>query len=95
MKVKAQYVSLVKSITNTNEEEFNLKDGTLLSDLLNKVASKYGRPFINEVYEPGQRELKTNFVVMINGVLMGQLQGVDTPLKDGDKVTFMSLMTGG
>jgi len=32
---------------------------------------------------------------MVNGVLMGQLQGVNTPLKDGDNVIIMSLMTGG
>ena len=32
---------------------------------------------------------------MVNGVLMDQLKGVDTHLKDGDSVILMSLMTGG
>ena len=32
---------------------------------------------------------------MVNGVLMDQLKGVNTPLKDGDSVILMSLVTGG
>ncbi len=32
---------------------------------------------------------------MVNGIHMDQLKGVNTPLKDGDSVILMSLMTGG
>jgi molybdopterin converting factor small subunit len=39
--------------------------------------------------------MKSNFVAMINGVLMDQLKGVNTPLKDDDNIILMSLMTGG
>ncbi len=39
--------------------------------------------------------MKASFVAMVNGVLMDQLQGVKTPLKDRDTVILMSLMTGG
>ena len=35
------------------------------------------------------------FVVTVNGVLVGQLQGMDTRLNDGDNVILMSLMSGG
>ena len=39
--------------------------------------------------------MKATFVAMVNGVLMDQLQGVNTPLKNGDSIILMSLMTGG
>ena len=39
--------------------------------------------------------MKASFVAMVNGVLMDQLKGINTPLKDGDSVILMSLMTGG
>ncbi len=42
-----------------------------------------------------KKEMKSTFVAMVNGVLMDQLQGVNTPLKDGDNIIIMSLMTGG
>jgi molybdopterin converting factor small subunit len=95
MKINVHYISLVKSYTNRNQEEFQLKEGALLGELLDKIAVNYGKPFTTEVYEPGQKTMKATFVAMVNGVLMDQLKGVDTQLKDSDNIILMSLMTGG
>jgi molybdopterin converting factor small subunit len=95
LKVKVHYISLVKSYTKNSQDDFNLTDASVLSDLLQDVADKYGKPFTQEVYDPQCRELKSTFVAMVNGVHMDQLQGVSTPLKDGDSIILMSLMTGG
>ena len=95
MKVKVHYLSLVKTFTKASQDEFNLNEASPLSVLLCDVAEKYGKPFTQDVYDPMQKEMKPTFVTMVNGVLMDQLQGVNTPLKDGDNVIIMSLMTGG
>jgi len=95
MKIKVHYISLVKSFTKTSQDEFNLPEGATLSDALYMVANKYGKQFEEEVYDPGKQEMKTTFVAMVNGVLMDQLKGVQTPLKEGDSIILMSLMTGG
>ena len=95
MKIKVHYISLVKSFTKTSQDEFDLKEAAPLSEVLDNVAEKYGKPFTQEVYDPERKEMKPTFVAMVNGVLMDQLQGVNTPLKDGDSIIIMSLMTGG
>jgi molybdopterin converting factor small subunit len=85
----------VKSYTNKNQEEITLDEGASVSELLNHIASIYGKQFKEEVYDPVKKEMKSTFVTMINGVLVDQLKGVNTPLKNGDNVILMSLMTGG
>jgi molybdopterin converting factor small subunit len=95
MQVNVHYISLVKSYTNTSQDEFTLSNGTVLSELLDKIAADYGKLFAQEVYDPVKKEMKASFVAMVNGVLMDQLQGINTPLKDRDSVILMSLMTGG
>jgi molybdopterin converting factor small subunit len=95
MQVKVHYIGLIKSFTNTSQDEFTLSNSTLLSELLDKIAQDYGKPFVHEVYDPIKKEIKTSFVVMVNGVLMDQLKGLNTPLKEGDTVILMSLVTGG
>jgi molybdopterin converting factor small subunit len=95
MQVNVHYISLVKSYTNTSQDEFTLPDKTVLSELLDKIAADYGKPFTQDVYDPIKKEMKTSFVAMVNGVLMDQLQGANTPLKDRDSVILMSLVTGG
>ena len=95
MRVKVHYLSLVKSFTKTSQDEFDLKEATPLSEVLQDISEKYGKVFTQEVYDPGRKEMKSTFVTMVNGVLMDQLQGINTPLKDGDNIIIMSLMTGG
>jgi molybdopterin converting factor small subunit len=95
MQVKVHYISLVKSYTNKSQDEFIFSDGILLAELLDRIAETYGKQFTTEVYDPNKKEMKATFAAMINGVLMDQLKGTNTPLKDGDNIILMSLMTGG
>ena len=95
MKIKIHYLGLVKTYTNKSQDEIELKDGASLSELLNKLAAEFGKQFTQEIYESGAKDVKTMFTVMVNGIVMGQLNGVDTKLKDGDNVILMPLMTGG
>ena len=95
MKIKVHYLSLVKSFTKTSQDEFDLKEAAPLSELLGNVAEKYGKVFSQEVYDPERKEIKSTFVVLVNGVLIDQLQGINTQLKDGDNIIIMSLVTGG
>ncbi len=95
MKIKVHYISLVKSFTKTSQDEFDLKESADLADLLEKIAEKHGKPFTQEVYDQDKKEMKPTFVAMVNGVLMDQLKGVNTSLKDGDNIILMSLVTGG
>jgi len=95
MKVKVQYLGNVKTYTNKGQEDVELENTSTLATLLGKIAQSYGKPFNVEVYDPSKLEVKAMFTVMVNGVIMGQLNGVDTKLKDGDNVIVMPLMTGG
>jgi molybdopterin converting factor small subunit len=95
LKVRVQYFGYIKNMLNNKEDHFELDEGASLSDLLNKLAGVHGKAFRKEVYEPGLKDVKMGFSVTVNGVLMGQLGGVDTKLGDGDNVILMSLMSGG
>lgn len=95
MKIKVHYLGLVKTYTNKTQDDVTLAENAKLSDLLNKMATEFGKQFKTDIYEPGDKDLKTMFTVMVNGVVSGQLGGLDTMLKEGDNVILMPLMTGG
>jgi len=95
MKVKVEYLGFIKNMIKKRNDEFEMSEGALLSELLNQLAEIYGAPFQKEVFESGLKDVKTGFVVTVNGVLTGQLHGVETRLNDGDHVILMSLMSGG
>lgn len=95
VKVKVEYLGFIENMLNKRVEELELSEGSTLQKLLGKLSDSHGVPFRKEVFEPGLKDVKTGFVVTVNGVLMGQLEGVETRLKNGDHVILMSLMSGG
>jgi MoaD family protein len=95
MRIRVQYFGYIKNILNKKEEYYELEKGASLSELLAKLARVHGATFQKDVYEPGLKDVKMGFSVTVNGVLMGQLGGIDTKLTEGDNVILMSLMSGG
>ncbi|KON29277.1 hypothetical protein AC477_06095 [miscellaneous Crenarchaeota group-1 archaeon SG8-32-1] len=95
MRIRVQYFGYIKNILNKKEEYYELEKGASLSELLTKLARIHGATFQKDVYEPGLKDVKMGFSVTVNGVLMGQLGGIDTKLTEGDNVILMSLMSGG
>ena len=95
MKVTVEYLGFIRNMLSKKNEELELREGTSLKELLSQLSERYGADFKKQVYEPRQKDVKYSFVVTVNGVLMDQLNGVETQLKNGDHVILMSLMSGG
>ena len=96
MKVKVEYLGHIKNIIGSErEEEVEVGDGSSLSDLLMILSKKYGKPFQKSVYETNTIDVKSNFIVTINGYLLNQLNGVKTKLQHGDHIVLMPIVSGG
>lgn len=75
-------------------EQTALKENAVMRDLLVLLAEKHGDPFQKAVYEPKDNELKPYYIFSLNG-LLHQSNDIETKLKDGDRVVFMPVVTGG
>lgn len=95
MRVKVRYLGLIRSRLGKREEEVDVKEGAFLSDLLNKLTKKYGESLKSIFDEDEKNVLDPSFIVTINGVLIGQLRGMRTRLKRGDRIALMTLISGG
>ncbi|MGB9959654.1 MAG: MoaD/ThiS family protein [Candidatus Bathyarchaeales archaeon] len=96
MKVKVEYIGHIREIIHSaREEEIEISEGASLGDLLLMLSEKYGEPFKKAVYEPGGSDVKTNFIITVNGYLLNQLNGVETKLNPGDRVVLTSVVSGG
>ncbi|MCS7114788.1 MAG: MoaD family protein [Nitrososphaerota archaeon] len=96
MRVKVEYIGHIKKIIQSDkEEEIEISEGASLADLLLMLSEKYGESFKKAVYEPGGTDVKSNFIITVNGYLLNQLNGVETKLKHGDHVILMSVVSGG
>ena len=96
MKVTIDYLGSIKQTLGLKQaEKVELKDAALVSDVLAFLAKKYGEPFKKDVYDPEDLDLKAHYILSINGLLLNQLKGIKTKLKDGDRLILMPVVTGG
>jgi molybdopterin synthase sulfur carrier subunit len=96
LKVTVEYLGYIKQTLGMEQgEHVELKNDALIRDLLTVLAEKHGESFQKAIYEPKSVDLKPHYIASVNGLLLNQLNGIETKLKDGDHVVFMPVVTGG
>jgi molybdopterin synthase sulfur carrier subunit len=96
LKVTVDYLGSIKQTLGLKQaEQVELEENASVIDLLSLLAQKYGEPFKKAVYEPKGLDLKPHHILSVNGLLLNQLNGIETKLKDGDHIILMPVVTGG
>lgn len=96
LKVEVEYLGHLRNVLAIKRtEEIEIDDNSSISDLLTALSEKYGEPFKKAVFESGGSDVKSNFIVTVNGYLLNQLNGVKTELRNGDHVVLMPVVSGG
>jgi len=82
VEVRVEYLGHVRNIIGSvREEEVKIRDGSSVADLLTVLSEKYGDPFQKAVYEKSGTDVKSNYIITVNGYLLNQLKGLETKLK--------------
>jgi MoaD family protein len=77
------------------EEDLDVEERLSIADFLDLLAKRYGESFRKAVYEPKGTDVKSNYIITVNGYLLNQLNGIETKLKNGDHVTLLPIVSGG
>jgi len=94
--VTIEYIGHVKNIIGSmREEEVDIGENSSIANLLMTLSEKYGDPFRKAIYEKSGADVKSNYIITVNGFLLNQLDGVQTKLRNGDHVTILPIVSGG
>ena len=96
MKIIVEYLGYIKKQLDIKKSEtISLEKKSSIRELLILLSNKYGEIFKKSVFDPQDNELKPYHMVSINGLLLNQLNGMKTELKENDKVILMPIVSGG
>ena len=95
MRIKVLYLGVLRSRTGKSSEEYEIPNGSALSDLIEKVSSKYGESLRDLFKADEKSRLDPSIIATVNGVSKDMSQAENIKLKDGDTVALMSLISGG
>jgi len=91
-KIRVGLAGEIREIVGQKELEMEIENATVL-DLVESMAKKYGERFRSAVFDESGKRLR--MIVAKNNQEIEFLQGLDTPLKDGDKVMLLPPIAGG
>jgi MoaD family protein len=91
MTVKVKFFAYFRDLFGGRERDITVAEGRTVGDVLESIADTPARRA--EIFESGR--LKPHLVVMLNGVHIHSLQGLDTRLGAGDSLAVFPFLAGG
>ena len=85
---------LTRFLEITGERTTQIDDVNNVSELINVLLQKYGEKFKDLLLDTNGN-LRDYLKVMINGEDIRDINGLETPLKDGDQVVLFQTIAGG
>jgi len=91
MTIKTKFFAYFRDLFGGRERDIAVDEAATVGDALTLLCDTPER--CREIYAGA--ELKPHLVVMLNGVPIGSLQGLATPLSPGDTLAIFPIMGGG
>ena len=91
MTVKAKFFAYFRDLFEGRERDVVIAEGGMVRDALSLLCDTNERR--REVFEGGS--LKPHLIVMVNGVHVESLRGLETPLMPGDTLAIFPMLGGG
>ena len=93
--IKVHFLGFSQDNIGVCDLSVNLEGLVSLKDLLKELAEKIGPKFHEFVYNPKLDILSEKNTILVNGRHFTALDGLETPLKTGDEISFFPPLGGG
>ena len=93
--VIARMMGPLKVALGSEELKLTLDNDAKVSDAIYRIHEAREGPLDGALLEPHTLNLVTNTLILLNGVEVGNLQGLETPMRNGDRLILLSVTHGG
>ncbi len=92
--INLRFVGSLRQASGKSKMTFEIEKAQPLSDLLERLSKKYAK--LSRVFVQSEnRKLTSSMLILINGIEISALKGLDTAIGRGDEVVFIPVVHGG
>jgi molybdopterin synthase sulfur carrier subunit len=97
LQVSVRFFTSLREVTNKKEETLKFPEGekVTVEVVLKTLAQRYGKPFVEYVYDRNTGEVRSFLQFLINGKSATTMNGLETELEDGDVLAILPPVGGG
>ena len=92
MNVSTVFHGILSDWVGTKEADFELPDGALYADLLSEIGTRYGDNMPPQLWDPAEENFRGPIMASGDG---RNIDSLETILKNGEKITFLLMLSGG
>lgn len=97
LQVSVRFFTSLREIVDKKEETLKFPEGerVTVNTVLKKLRQRYGKRFVEYVYDRKTGEVRSFLQFLINGKSAATLNGLQTELEDGDVLAILPPVGGG
>jgi molybdopterin synthase sulfur carrier subunit len=97
LQVSVRFFTSLREIVGRKEETLKFPEGekVTVEMVLKTLAQRYGKPFVEYVYDEKTGEVRGFLQFLVNGKSATTLNGLQTELEDGDVLAILPPVGGG
>lgn len=93
--VRVRMMGTLKAVSGEQERELSLPGDADVALVVRRLVEECGDEFGATLLDPVLGSPMPNVLILLNGVEIDNLEGLETPVDDGDVLTFLSVTHGG
>jgi molybdopterin converting factor small subunit len=93
-RVTIRMIGVAKEAAGAPEQTITIPPNSNVSTVLKTLIEKHGDPLRDAILDP-TTQTPISTIILLNGVEAGNLQGLNTPIADGDTIVLLSVTHGG
>ena len=95
MKITLHTILGLKQVVGQRLMEIDLPHGATVEDFLTYMKEKWGDKLSARLFDPDSGAVLPYVRIMVNGQAIQFLEGMETPLKEGDEILILPPVSGG
>ena len=95
MKITLHTILGIKQAIGQRIIEIDFPEESTIEDFLAYMKERWGDKLYPHLFNPENDTVHSHVRIMVNGQTIQYLQGMNTPLKDGDEILILPLASGG
>ena len=94
-RVKLKLVGVLRKLYGKEECEIMLDREAKITDVIRKLVASSNEEFTRAFIDAELQDPRPNTLILVNGKEIGVLNGLETPVKNGDQIVLISVSHGG
>jgi molybdopterin converting factor small subunit len=95
VRVEVDFVSVLRKLVDKENVALEFNNPVTVRDIVSKLVRCFSPAFKQALMDPELNDPRPSVIVLVNEQEIGVLQGLETRVGDGDRLTFIPVSHGG